>query len=145
VTRSTARVVAVLALGLALAIPAAPRARATSDTEFAAAMREALENVKTPAGAKYDDAFGRSFADKHQKTMVRCTAGRPAKDLGGFDILARVASDGKLEGLLAQPLTKVAACLLPAMVGDAYPPPPKPHHWVHIRMSISDKSKAAQE
>jgi hypothetical protein len=145
VTRSTARVVARLALGLALAVAAAPRARAASDTEFAAAMGEALENVKTPAGAKYDETFGRRFAEKHQKTMVRCTKGRPAKDMGSFDVLARVASDGKLEGLLAQPLTKVAACLLLAMVSDAYPAPPGPHYWVHLHMSISDKSKTTQE
>jgi hypothetical protein len=141
VTRSIARVAA---LGLALAALGALRARA-SDTVFAAAMQEALENVKTPAGARYDEVFGKSFAEKHRKTMVRCTAGRPAKDMGGFDILALVASDGKVEGLLVQPLTKVAACLLPAMASDEYPAPPGPHHWVHLRMAITDGSKDPQE
>lgn len=133
----TRSVIQVVTLSLLLVVLGPPGASAAPDEEFSAGLREALANVKTPAGAKYDGVFGKSFAEKHQKTMVRCTTGLPAQDLASFEIVARVASDGKLERLLVEPRTKVAECLQKAMAGDAYPAPPQPHYWVHVSMRIS--------
>ena len=107
------------------------------DIELSTALRAALENLKTPAGAQYDQAFSRSFADRHQPAMSRCIGGLAAKDIAPFDILARVASDGKLETVLVAPLTNVAECLRREMARDGYPAPPRPHYWVRVSMTFS--------
>lgn len=125
-----------LTLVLALLAPFSRAAEPSS--EFAVALREARGNVKTPVGAKYDEAFGKSFAEKHSATMSQCTKGRAPKEIGSFDVVARVASDGKLEVVLAEPRSKVSECLRTGMAGDEYPAPPRPHYWVHVHMAIRE-------
>ena len=112
----------------------APAAEPASD--FDAAVTEAKNNTKSPEGAEYDQVFGKSFAEKHKKTLVLCVEGLKGKDLDPFDIVARVAPNGRLESLGTRPQTKVATCLARRMKDDSYPPPPKPRWWVHIRMTI---------
>ena len=111
---------------------------AGADTDFTAALNEAKENAKTAEGAKYDQVFGTSFAQKHHGTLDTCTDGRTGADLAPFDLVARVGPNGKLEVIRAEPATVVARCLERRMTNDVYPPPPRAGYWVHVRMSIRE-------
>src|SRR5262245_51542173 len=108
------------------------------DTAFTEALNAAKENQKSPEGAKYDQVFGVTFAQKHQRTMATCTEGRTGEALAPFDIVARVGPSGKLEVIRAEPATPVARCVERKMTNDVYPPPPRASYWVHVHMSIRE-------
>ncbi len=121
-----------LALVFSLALFAA-----CGDGGFTAALNAAHENQRTPEGARYDEEFGTSFAQKHRGSLESCTAGLPRADLARFDLVARVARDGKLEVIRVEPATPVARCLEAKMTDDVYPPPPRAAYWVHVAVSIT--------
>jgi hypothetical protein len=122
----------------AFLIPALLLFAADVDADFTAALSAAMENQKSPEGAKYDALFGASFAQKHRGSLEKCTEGRAGEDLATFDLVARVGPNGKLEVIRAEPATPVARCLERKMTNDVYPPPPRPSYWVHVRMSIRE-------
>jgi hypothetical protein len=126
----------IVTLVLGLALLGTLASAAEPDPAFVAAMREAEGNAKTPEGAPYDEAFGRTFAQKHEKILGECAKSLDASEMSSFDILARVTATGKLETVLVEPRTKLAECLRKNAVDHGYPGPPRPHYWVNVRMNI---------
>jgi hypothetical protein len=129
--------VASLAIGLGVITGYAPEPAEDADADFTAALHKAQENVKTAAGAQYDQAFGKSFGDRLQGTIARC-GGLRASDMGTFDIVARVGSGGKLQKVLVDPSTKFAECVRQTIADDEYPAPPQPSYWVNVHVSFRE-------
>lgn len=109
-----------------------------ADASFDSALASAKENLKKPGGEDYDNAIGKGFGEKHAGTMVRCTESATEADFDSFDLVMRIAEDGKVEKALVGPETKVAACLLASVGSDVYPKPPEPGYWVHVNIVIKE-------
>jgi hypothetical protein len=127
-----------LAAGAGMITGYSPEPTEDDDSGFAAALHEARENVKTPAGAQYDRAFASTFSAKHQDTVTRCGNEAGDEKPGTFDIVARVGDDGKLEQVLVDPNTKFAECVRASMTDDEYPAPPQPRYWVNLHLAVRE-------
>jgi len=125
-----------VALGTAVAVPVGNVAVAESPASFDAALSSALGNVATPKGRLFDDELARQFQDRHEDALVRCREGIKESDLVSFDLLMKLAADGKGQAVLVRPDTPVSACLRSAVRNDVYKKPPRPAYWVRVAMSF---------
>jgi len=96
------------------------------------------DNTTTPVGAAYDRRHGEYFGRRRASTMKRCIESFSDADTRDFDMLIRVAANGKPATILLNPETNVARCLRDSVRGDEYPKPPRPGYWVHVVMSIRE-------
>jgi hypothetical protein len=94
-------------------------------------------------GKEFDRACGVFFAHQHAKTMDACFGTVPNPDMFAFDVLVRVAGNGKPEKILMRPKTNMAECLVNAIKQDTFPIPPKPDYWWHLHMIIAPKRKTS--
>ncbi len=131
--------VASLAIGLGIVAGYAPNsADEGADADFASALHEATQNVKTPEGAKYDQLFGESFANRFKESVAPCMRGLGPSEIGTVEIVARVGDGGRLQKVLVEPSTKFAECVREAIANDEYPAPPEPRYWVNVHMSLRE-------
>jgi hypothetical protein len=104
----------------------------------------AEDQTNTPSGRKYDDACGIYFAQQHANSMKSCFASVPNPDGPLFDVLVRVAANGRPEKILMQPKTKISECLVDSMKNDTFPIPPAPDYWWHLHMDLVSKPKTSK-
>jgi hypothetical protein len=109
---------------------------AEAPTPFDVASKMEQVNVATPEGRAFDAAFGKQFSEKHVNTMVRCTMSVTDTDLASFDLLVKLAVDGKVQETLVRPATKVATCLQEAVAKDTFKAPAHSGYWVRVEMSL---------
>jgi len=105
--------------------------------EFDLIQRLAQDQEKTRAGAAYADSWNHYFAARHAPTLKKCFDTVPNPDGSTFDLLVRIAADGRPLETLVRPPTNVAECLRRAMADDRYPKPPRPRYWFHTAMKIT--------
>jgi hypothetical protein len=60
-----------------------------------------------------------------------------------FDVLVRVAANGRAEKILSRPKTKISECLVKAMNDDSFPIPPTPGYWWHLHMVLASTPKTS--
>ncbi len=111
-------------------------AAAETPSAFDDALKTAQANAATPDGKTFDDEIGRQFGERHADTMVRCTHDVPESELASFELLLKLAADGKVQEGLVRPETKVATCLRKTVVNDTFKKPPRAGYWVRIEMSM---------
>lgn len=107
-----------------------------ANDEFDVIERVAKDEERAPAGKAYADGWNRYFATQHAPTLKKCLATVPKPDKSSFDLLVRIAADGRPLETLVRPPTNVAECLRRAMADDRYPKPPRPRYWLHMAMKI---------
>jgi hypothetical protein len=92
-------------------------------------------NLQTKEGRQYDGQIAKEFGDKFAAAMQQCveTAGN---DLGSFDFLVQLRSEGAVQQVFASRPTPVSQCLFPKLLSSTFAPPPKPLYWVKIGMNI---------
>ena len=61
------------------------------------------DNTKTPVGAAHDRRHGEYFGRRHASTMKRCIESFSDADTRDFDMLIRVAANGKPATILLNP------------------------------------------
>src|SRR5206468_10180166 len=96
------------------------------------------DNTKTPTGAAYDREHGKYLGQHHASTMKHCIDSQADADTRDFDLLIRVAANGKPATILLEPETNVGRCLRDSVRGDEYAKPPRAGYWVHVAMSIRE-------
>lgn len=137
-----AAILALAASGLAASNGAKPRSRpeaksTSKPTPFEDALHQAEDNLKTPAGERYDFIVGRQFARNYEMVMMGCTESASQKDLAPFDLVMELKRNGTVLQVLVNPPTAVARCLTPHVALGKFKKPPKRRYWVHISMNLS--------
>ncbi len=122
---------AVLAASTLAAAPAA------ETEDFDSIMTTAKRNLETPAGAAYDEAFGRSMQAQLGMAMAKCFTRTPDPDLTKFDMLVKLDPKGKASEVLVRPETNVALCFKPRIGEATFPEPPASDYWVHVEMEVT--------
>lgn len=120
-----------------LAVSVTARAADDAADRFASILATAKKNRATPAGAAYDEAFGRSMQAQLGMQMARCFTRTPNPDLAKFDMLVRLDAQGKSSEVLVRPETNVALCFKPRIGEATFPEPPQPSYWVHVEMEVT--------
>jgi len=92
-------------------------------------------NGITPMGNEYFMQISVDFQRKERFNFMECARPLGANLGGSFDLFLKFAADGTLEEVKVWPQTKFNACFVPKLSGN-FAPPPQPHYWVKIGMSI---------
>jgi hypothetical protein len=111
-------------------------AAAETPSVFDDALKSAQVNASTPDGKAFDADIGKQFGEHHGDTMVRCTHDVPESELASFELLLKLAADGKVQEGLVRPETKIATCLQKTVVNDTFQKPQRAGYWVRIKMSL---------
>jgi hypothetical protein len=106
-------------------------------TPFEDALHQAENNLKTPAGERYDFIVGQQFARNYEMVMMGCTESAAQQDLAPFDLVMQLKRNGTVQQVLVNPSTSVARCLAPHVARGKFKKPPKRRYWVHISMNLS--------
>jgi hypothetical protein len=105
------------------------RLAAAADKSFDQRVEEAAQNLESEAGRKYGAAFSKEFGAQYAPRLSECgkKTGDPApKD---FDMLLKLAGDGRVEKALVKPETKMATCFRDLTKQTQYPAPPSAGYW----------------
>jgi hypothetical protein len=103
-------------------------------TPVEVARSEAEQNVKSPAGRRYEGVVIGGVDEWLRPAIKRCLKDVPSEDRISFDALVEVGADGKPEELVFGPETAVAKCVAPLFRDATYPRPPKPDWWVRVEI-----------
>jgi len=115
-----------------------PETKSTSrPTPFEDALHQAEDNLKTPAGQRYDFIIGGQFARNYEMVMMGCTESAAQKDLAPFDLVMELKRNGTVQQVLVDPSTSVARCLTPHVARGKFKKPPKRRYWVHISLNLA--------
>ena len=109
---------------------------AESET-FDRRLKEATQNLESDAGRKYGDAFSKEFGLQYAPRLSEClkqTGDPAAKD---FEMLLRLAGDGRVEKAMVRPETKIAVCFRDLTKQSKYPAPPSAGYWHLVGMRFS--------
>jgi hypothetical protein len=114
----------VLALGLA----------AAEDETFDQRLEEAIQNRDSDASRKYGDASSKEFGAQYAPRLSEClkqTGDPAAKD---FEMLLKLAGDGRVEKAIVRPETKIAVCFRDLTKQTKQPAPPSSGYWHLVSM-----------
>ena len=109
-------------------------AMAPSATPVEVARAEAEQNVKSPAGRRYEGVVIGQVDGWLRPAIRRCLEKLPKEELVSFDGLVRVAEDGKAAEAVFGPETELARCVAPDFRDASFPRPPKPDWWIKIEI-----------
>jgi len=107
---------------------------ASSATPVEVARAEAEQNVKSPAGRRYEGVVIGQVDDWLRPAIRRCVKDLPKEEIVSFDGLVRVAEEGKAAEVVFGPETALARCVSPDFRDASYPRPPKPDWWIKIEV-----------
>jgi len=107
---------------------------ASGTTPVEVARAEAEQNVKSPAGRRYEGVVIGQVDEWLRPAIRRCLEKLPKEELVSFDGLVRVAEDGKAAEVVFGPETALARCVAPDFRDAGYPRPPKPDWWIKIEV-----------
>jgi len=107
---------------------------ASGTTPVEVARAEAEQNVKSPAGLRYEGVVIGQVDQWLRPAIRRCLENLPKEELVSFDGLVRVAEDGKAAEVGFGPETALARCVAPDFRDAGYPRPPKPDWWIKIEV-----------
>jgi hypothetical protein len=97
------------ALGACLAIVGATAG--AGEPDFFVILNRAQEAVSFGAGKKYfDGPFSKAFNAQHPVRLSYCMKTTGEDEPTGFDMLVRLARDGRVESVLVNPESRVATC-----------------------------------
>ena len=107
---------------------------ASSATPVEVARAEAEQNVKSPAGRRYEGVVIGQVDEWLRPAIHRCIEKLPKEEIVSFDGLVRVDEGGKAAEVVFGPETGLARCVAPDFRDASYPRPPKPDWWVRIEV-----------
>ncbi len=106
----------------------------SASTPVEIARAEAEQNVKSPAGRRYEGVVIGQVDGWLRPAIGRCLKDLPKEELVSFDGLVRVGEEGKAAEVVFGPETALARCVAPDFRDAAYPRPPKPDWWIKIEV-----------
>jgi hypothetical protein len=98
------------------------------------ARSQAEENVRSPAGRRYEGVVIGQVDGWLRPAIRRCLRDLPKEELVSFDGLVRVGAEGAAEEVVFGPETALARCVAPDFRDAAYPRPPKPAWWIKVEV-----------
>ena len=110
-----------------------------ADEDFDARLREAIDNLDTADGARFDRELGMSLQSRPEMfdAVSACLRAHPgAHRLQGY-FHFRTGRDYEL---VLRPDTRFARCLSAAMQGHAVPAPPRVPYVNHFTFSFDDSA-----
>ena len=107
---------------------------ASSATPVEVARAEAEQNVKSPAGRRYEGVVIGQVDDWLRPAIRRCAKDLPKEEIVSFDGLVRVGEEGKAAEVVFGPETALARCVAPDFRDASYPRPPKPDWWIKVEV-----------
>ena len=129
----TVRAVLGVVVGVVLAV--AVRAE---EVDFVAQLDAAREAVFSGAGKEYfDGAFSKAFYAQYPGRLSECMKETGDNEPTGFDMLLRLAQDGRVEAARVKPESPVATCYRDLMRKDVFPAPPSPGFWVPVSIRFT--------
>jgi hypothetical protein len=103
-------------------------------TPVEVARAEAEQNVKSPAGRRYEGVVIGQVDEWLRPAIRRCIEKLPREEVVSFDGLVRVDEGGKAAEVVFGPETALARCVAPDFRDASYPRPPKPDWWIRIEV-----------
>ena len=107
---------------------------ASAATPVEVARAEAEQNVKSPAGRRYEGVVIGQVDEWLRPAIRRCLEKLPKEEIVSFDGLVRVGEGGQAAEVVFGPETELARCVAPEFRGASYPRPPKPDWWIKIEV-----------
>jgi hypothetical protein len=107
---------------------------ASTGTPVEVARAEAEQNVKSPAGRRYEGVVIGQVDEWLRPAIRRCIERLPKEEIVSFDGLVRVDEGGKAAEVVFGPETSLARCVAPDFRDASYPRPPKPDWWIRIEV-----------
>ena len=107
---------------------------AAEDETFDQRLDEATRNLESEAGRKYGEAFSKEFGAQYAPRLSEClkqTGDPAAKD---FEMLLKLAGDGRVEKAMVRPETKIAVCFRDLTKQTKQPAPPSSGYWHLVSM-----------
>ncbi len=110
------------------------------EPDFFVILNRAQEAVSSGAGKKYfDGPFSKAFYAQHPARLGYCMKTTGDDEPTGFDMLVRLARDGRVESAMVNPESRVATCYRDLTKTDVFPPPPSDRFWVPVSVRISEE------
>lgn len=112
------------------------------EAEFAARLNEARQAALSGAGrGYYYGAFSKELAAKFNARLKQLDACRTKDETGAsFDLLLKLAADGRVAEAIANPKSKIAACYRKQALKDRFPKPPSAAFWVAVSVRFGKQT-----
>ncbi len=108
------------------------------ESDFVARLNEAREAVFSGAGKEfYDGAFSKAFYAQYPGRLSECMKRTGDTEQTGFDMLLKLAGDGRVEVALVKPQSPVATCYQELVKKDIFPAPPSSGFWVPVSIRFT--------
>lgn len=112
---------------------------AAQDETFDGRLKEATRNQKSAGGKKYDESFSKEFGAHYALRLSECLKQTGESAPADFEMLLKLAGDGKVEEAMVRPETKVATCFRDLTKRAHYPAPPSAGYWHPVGMRFTKK------
>jgi hypothetical protein len=108
------------------------------EVDFVAQLNEAREAVFSGAGREFfDGAFSKAFYAQYPARLSECMKQTGDTEPTGFDMLLKLAQDGRVEAARVKPESPVATCYRDLARKDVFPAPPSPGFWVPVSIRFT--------
>jgi hypothetical protein len=122
-----------LAAGAILAV-----AGHAEEPDFVVRLNAAREAVFEGAGKEYfEGPFSKVFYAQYPGRLSQCMKSTGEKEPAGFDMLLKLAGDGRVEAAEVKPQSPMATCYRELTKKDAFPAPPSPGFWVPVSIRFA--------
>jgi hypothetical protein len=111
-------------------------AATTPEQHFSEALAEAEANLATPEGRAYDRSLAVYLRQENAVVLNGCFKTTAKPDLTSFEVVFRVAKDGRVLDAVVWPETNVGTCLRDGLTAKTFPLPPKDAYRAQLRMNL---------
>jgi hypothetical protein len=108
------------------------------ERDFIVRLNEAREAVFSGPGKVYfDGPFSKAFYAQYPGRLSECMKSTGEKEPAGFDMLLKLAGDGRVEAVEVKPPSPIATCYGDLTGKDAFPAPPSAGFWVPVSIRFT--------
>jgi hypothetical protein len=125
-----------VAAGILLAI--LPNAHViASEEDFATRLKQADLNIQAePAHGFVHGPFSKHFYQQYPGWLSQCLKETGGGEATPFEIVMKLAADGRAETVLARPQTALASCFVKLVKARKFPAPPSAHFWLPVEIKF---------
>jgi hypothetical protein len=127
----------VVGLGLVVGVALAVAGQA-EEIDFIVRLKAAREAVFEGAGKGYfEGPFSKAFYAQYPGRLSECMKSTGETEPAGFDMLLKLAPDGRVEAAQVKPESLLATCYRDLTKNDVFPAPPSPGFWVPVSIRFT--------
>lgn len=109
------------------------------EIDFIVRLNAAREAVFEGAGKVcFEGPFSKAFSAQYPGRLSECMKSTGETEPAGFDMLLKLAPDGRVEAAQVKPESLLATCYRDLAKNDVFPAPPSPGFWVPVSIRFHE-------